>query len=222
MKKILVVNIVSFGYQKSGMPVDRSSHHGGFVFDCRFLPNPGREEEYQNKTGLDQEVIDYFTRYPIVENFLAHVFEIVDLAVNNYTERGFDRLMVAFGCTGGQHRSIYCAERLRSYLDKQGIITAIKHVELPEILSMIKMQQAVDQSKIQAAGSSQNAGVTNSTILFCDLKCEHAAFPKEEGIDGAKGCRTFNALWCNLLGEYVVKNSPCSVRFGKRRPKAGW
>lgn len=222
MKKMLVVKIFSFGYQKSATPVDRSDHHGGFVFDCRFLPNPGRKKEYQNKTGRDQEIIDYFAQYPAVENFLSHVFEIIDLAVENYTERGFGHLMISFGCTGGQHRSIYCAERLRSHLERKGIITTIKHIELPEILLAIRMNQALNQSEAPKATSSQNAGVTNSKITFCDLKCEHASFPDEEGVDGARSCRTFSALWCDLLGEYVAKNSPCSVQFGKRRPKAGW
>lgn len=222
MKKNPVVKIFSFGFQKSGIPVDRSNHHGGFVFDCRFLPNPGREKQYQNKTGLDQEVINYFSQYPVVENFLAHVYEIIDLAVNNYTERGFSQLMLSFGCTGGQHRSVYCAGRLRNILDKDGVITAIKHIELPEIMLAIKMNRSLTQSKIQNTDSASNAGVTNSAIRFCDLTCGHASFPREEGIDGAKSCRTFSALWCNLLKEYVVKNSPCSVEFGKRRPTAGW
>jgi hypothetical protein len=70
--------------------------------------------------------------------------------------------------------------------------------------------------------SDKNAGVTSSKILFCDLKCEHASFPKEEGIDGSKSCRTFVALWCDILEQYVTKNAPCIARFGKRRPKAGF
>lgn len=67
-----------------------------------------------------------------------------------------------------------------------------------------------------------NAGVTSSTIKFCDLRCEHASFPTDENIDGSKSCRTFAALWCCLLKQYVTKNAPCAVQFGKRRPKAGF
>jgi hypothetical protein len=67
--------------------------------------------------------------------------------------------------------------------------------------------------------SKENAGVTSSKIKFCDIRCEHASFPKEEDIDGSKSCRTFAALWCDLLEHYVTKNAPCAVQFGKRRPK---
>ncbi len=70
--------------------------------------------------------------------------------------------------------------------------------------------------------NDNNAGVTSSKIKFCDLKCEYASFPQEEGIDGSKSCRTFVALWCFLLEQYVPKNAPCSALLGKRRPKAGF
>lgn len=65
-----------------------------------------------------------------------------------------------------------------------------------------------------------NAGVTSSKIKFCDLRCEHAEFPRQEHLDGSQSCRTFAALWCRQLGEIVVKNAPCAVLFGKRRPKS--
>jgi len=68
----------------------------------------------------------------------------------------------------------------------------------------------------------ENAGVTSSHILFCDLRCEYASFPKDKEIDGSGSCRTFSALWCELLSEYVTKNAPCRARFGKRRPKSNW
>jgi hypothetical protein len=70
--------------------------------------------------------------------------------------------------------------------------------------------------------ASDNAGVDTSGILFCDLRCPHASFPKEEGVDGSGSCRTFAALWCDILEVYVAKNSPCAVKFGKRRPKTGF
>ena len=68
----------------------------------------------------------------------------------------------------------------------------------------------------------ENAGVNSSAILFCDLRCEHADFPREHELDGSGSCRTFAAIWCNLLQEHVTKNAPCPVRFGKRRPKSKW
>ena len=70
--------------------------------------------------------------------------------------------------------------------------------------------------------SDDNAGVTSAKIKFCDIRCQHASFPKDAAIDGAGSCRTFAALWCDILKEYVAKNSPCAVQFGKRRPKTGF
>jgi len=74
------------------------------------------------------------------------------------------------------------------------------------------------------AGSkhAENAGVSSSAILFCDLRCPHADFAREDNIDGSNSCRTFVAIWCNLLEEHVSKNAPCPVKFGKRRPKSTW
>lgn len=72
------------------------------------------------------------------------------------------------------------------------------------------------------AEHKENAGVTSSKLPFCDLRCEHASFPKEKGIDGSESCRTFSAIWCEQLQEHVTKNAPCPVRFGKRRPKSSW
>jgi aminoglycoside/choline kinase family phosphotransferase len=128
-KKKLVVRINSFGFHKTGIPKDSSGNNGGFVFDCRFLPNPGREEKYKTLTGKDAEVITYFSRYKIVNDFLEHVFKIVDYTVDNYQSRSFSDLMISFGCTGGQHRSVFCAERLAEYLKKKGIQVKVTHNE---------------------------------------------------------------------------------------------
>jgi len=70
--------------------------------------------------------------------------------------------------------------------------------------------------------ADDNAGVKSSRIKFCDLRCEHASFPEEENIDGSKSCRTFVALWCGLLEQYVTKNAPCAAQFGRKRPKTGF
>jgi len=128
--KELVVRINSFSFHNSGIPPDTSGNNGGFVFDCRLLPNPGREEKYKILTGKDKEVIDYFAQYKIVDDFLDHVSKIVDYAVDNYQSRSFSDLMISFGCTGGQHRSVFCAERLAEYLKRKGVSVKINHVEL--------------------------------------------------------------------------------------------
>jgi hypothetical protein len=114
-KKPLVVKIMSFAYKK-GIPDDPTGNGGGFVFDCRALPNPGREPEFKTKTGRDWEVIDYLMAKPPVHVFLDHVKGIVGQSVDNYRERHFSNLMVSFGCTGGQHRSVFFAQTIYEWL----------------------------------------------------------------------------------------------------------
>jgi len=125
----LRVRIQSFSY-KRGIPWDDRGHGGGFVFDCRALPNPGRFPEYKNVTGADPEVIEYFSDKPDIDHFLNHAFEMIEQAVLNYQSRNFTDLMVAFGCTGGQHRSVYCANQLKQRLeDKFDVLTEVRHRE---------------------------------------------------------------------------------------------
>ncbi|MFC2098803.1 phosphotransferase enzyme family protein, partial [Bacteroidota bacterium] len=104
---------------------------GGFVFDCRALPNPGREEKYRQFTGKDSEVIEFLEEKSPVSDFLNRTFSLVADSISEYRSRNFKQLMVSYGCTGGQHRSVYCAERLQNYLRKElNVKTILTHKEL--------------------------------------------------------------------------------------------
>lgn len=107
----LTLTVLSFSYKK-GHPADWSGNGGGFLFDCRGLHNPGRYEQYKQLTGRDRPVIDFLEREPAVHKFYSAARDMVIPTVEKYRSRGFTRLQAAFGCTGGQHRSVYCAERL--------------------------------------------------------------------------------------------------------------
>jgi aminoglycoside/choline kinase family phosphotransferase len=113
----LTVTINSFSYM-SGIPVDLSGNGGGFVFDCRSLHNPGWYDEFKMLTGKDEAVIEFLNKQGDVQEFLTDITSIIERALNNYTQRGFSQLMINLGCTGGQHRSVYCADRLAEYLNK--------------------------------------------------------------------------------------------------------
>jgi aminoglycoside/choline kinase family phosphotransferase len=111
----LVVKICSFSYRQ-GIPPDETPNGGGFVFDCRGLNNPGRVAEFKTQHGRDKAVKDYLEQQTLMLNYLNSVFDIVDMTVEEYIKRGFDSLMVSFGCTGGQHRSVYAADALARHL----------------------------------------------------------------------------------------------------------
>jgi aminoglycoside/choline kinase family phosphotransferase len=129
----LVVRIFSFSFHR-GLPGDESGHGGGFVFDCRSLPNPGRETRFKDLTGRDAPVIDYLSQQESVHEFLASATSLVDSAVSNYQARGFKNLMVSFGCTGGQHRSVYLAEQLAKHLcARNGIEIVVQHLQLEQL-----------------------------------------------------------------------------------------
>jgi aminoglycoside/choline kinase family phosphotransferase len=129
----LTVRIMSFSFHR-GLPKDESGHGGGFVFDGRSLPNPGREERFKMLTGRDTPVIDYLNQQESVHQFLASVMSLVDASVSEYQRRGFKSLMVSFGCTGGQHRSVFLAEQLAKRLrGRNGVDVVVRHRELESL-----------------------------------------------------------------------------------------
>lgn len=126
----LTVHITSFSFKK-GIPADNSGNGGGFVFDCRSLNNPGRHEEYKALTGRDEAVIEFLDTQSDMPSFMNNVYALIDKSVENYIERKFSNLMVSFGCTGGQHRSVYGAEHLACHLkEKYKINIELFHREL--------------------------------------------------------------------------------------------
>ncbi len=126
----LVVKINSFSFLKSGYPKDESEHCGGFVFDCRGLLNPGRFTEYKAINGRNKAVIEFLEQQTKMPEFLNSVYNLVDIAVEDYIKRGFSSLMISFGCTGGQHRSVYAADALARHLrNKFRVVIELRHIE---------------------------------------------------------------------------------------------
>ncbi|MBE0661963.1 MAG: phosphotransferase [Bacteroidales bacterium] len=129
-QNILTVSINSFSYRR-GIPYDPSGHGGGFVFDCRILPNPGRLDEYKLLSGKDEEVISYLGNEPVVLAFVDNVLQLVKQAVSSFQKNNYTNLQINFGCTGGRHRSVYCAEKLAAALGSQSnIAVTLQHREL--------------------------------------------------------------------------------------------
>jgi len=144
----LVVRVFSFSFHR-GLPKDESGNGGGFIFDGRSLPNPGREERFKLLTGRDAPVIDYLNQQESVHQFLASVMSLVDASVSSYQRRGFKHLMVSFGCTGGQHRSVYLAEQVAKRLrDRNGIEVILQHRELER---MAAANAAADKAAAEKA-----------------------------------------------------------------------
>ena len=128
-KPALVVKVFSFAY-KNGVPQDESGNGGGYVFDCRGTNNPGRYIEYKYMTGLDKPVIDFLEKDGEILSFLEHIYPLVDFHAQRFIERGFTSLMVSFGCTGGQHRSVYCAQHMAQHLhERLGCTVILCHRE---------------------------------------------------------------------------------------------
>jgi aminoglycoside/choline kinase family phosphotransferase len=129
----LTVRVFSFSFHR-GLPQDETGNGGGFVFDGRSLPNPGREERFKTLTGKDAAVMDYLNQQESVHQFLANTISLVDASVTMYQRRGFKHLMVSFGCTGGQHRSVYLAEQLAKHLrGKDGVDVVVHHREQEQL-----------------------------------------------------------------------------------------
>jgi aminoglycoside/choline kinase family phosphotransferase len=133
--KRLKVQIHSFPYA-NGIPQDTSGHGGGFVFDCRALPNPGREKRFMSMTGLDPDVISFLENRSEIDEFIFSADALVDQSVENYLARGFSSLFVAFGCTGGRHRSVFCAEKLARHLrERYSLEVDVQHAGFTSSLS---------------------------------------------------------------------------------------
>jgi aminoglycoside/choline kinase family phosphotransferase len=130
---LLTVSINSFSYRRT-IPADESANGGGFVFDCRAVHNPGRYNEYKDMTGKDKPVQEFLSNETEMKEFLENVFKLTDRSVEKYLERGFTSLMVNFGCTGGQHRSVFAAEMLNKHLSQKfrgkDVVLKLRHREL--------------------------------------------------------------------------------------------
>lgn len=125
----LQVHISSFSYKKNGLPKDKTAHGGGYIFDCRGVKNPGRYKDYKFLSGNDAPVKHFLEWESRMPEFMQHVESLVSLNVEDYISRGFDHLSVAFGCTGGQHRSVYAAQHLANFIKtKYKIPVHVTHI----------------------------------------------------------------------------------------------
>jgi RNase adaptor protein for sRNA GlmZ degradation len=128
---MLKIRLYSFSFPGTGIPVDTSGNYGGFVFDCRFINNPGKYQEFMTLTGKDPEIISFLDADNIMQQFLKDAYKIIDACVESYLSKNFTDLMISFGCTGGRHRSVYSVEKTNKHLiDKFG---SRIHIELNHI-----------------------------------------------------------------------------------------
>jgi UPF0042 nucleotide-binding protein len=131
----LTIEIHSFSYKKGGIPKDGTGNGGGFAFDCRGILNPGRIEEYKPQTGRDAAVQEYLETKTEMPRFLKLVQEMIAINIENYLERKFENLQINFGCTGGQHRSVYCAEKTAAFIREKypEALVHVHHDEQPQL-----------------------------------------------------------------------------------------
>ncbi|AZA91937.1 ATP-binding protein [Chryseobacterium sp. G0162] len=133
---MLHIDIHSFSYKKGGIPKDHSGNGGGFAFDCRGILNPGRIEEYKIQTGNDIGVQEYLETKTEMPKFLELIKSLVSINIEDYLERGFENLQINFGCTGGQHRSVYSAIKIAEFIKEKypnGTEVTIHHDEQPQL-----------------------------------------------------------------------------------------
>lgn len=131
----LTVDIHSFSYKKGGIPKDNTGNGGGYAFDCRGILNPGRLEEFKSKTGKDEGVIAFLESKTEMPKFIQHIKDLISITLDNYVERGFENLQINFGCTGGQHRSVYSAETIGAFIREKYPMVNVKvtHDEQPQL-----------------------------------------------------------------------------------------
>ncbi len=131
----LTIEIHSFSYKKGGIPKDLSGNGGGFTFDCRGILNPGRQEEYKSLTGKDLSVQDFLRSQTRMPEFLGHIINLISITIENYLDRNFEHLQINFGCTGGQHRSVFCAEETAAFIREKypEANVIVHHDEQPQL-----------------------------------------------------------------------------------------
>lgn len=133
----LTITVNSFSYKNGGVPYDKSGNGGGYVFDCRALPNPGRYAEYKKMTGEDADVIEFLEDKPDVHYFLQNVQMLVFQSIDNYLERGFKNLQINFGCTGGQHRSVFFAQTVGNMIHENYPMVRVEINHLTQHISHV-------------------------------------------------------------------------------------
>lgn len=143
-----------------GIPGDPTGNGGGFVFDCRNLPNPGRIPEMMDSTGFDREVIEYLNSHREVSSFIKSASELVKSSANNYLRRGFKDLYVAFGCTGGRHRSVYCTNLMAKILSAEGFNVRTIHWQMESEEGSLSARHAM----ILAAGEGKRLAPLTDNI----------------------------------------------------------
>ncbi|WP_417428219.1 ATP-binding protein [Halpernia sp.] len=131
----LKIEIHSFSYKKGGIPKDNSGNGGGFCFDCRGILNPGRIEEFKPQTGQEIGVQEFLEQKTKMPQFLEGIKNVISITIEDYLDRNFEHLQINFGCTGGQHRSVYSAEKIAEFIKNNYPETTVKlfHDEQPQL-----------------------------------------------------------------------------------------